>query len=168
MSEFSGSESGWPGSATDLLPADGVGGALAGRIWDPAVGGPSVVAVRDGGVWDVAADFPTMRDLCEQADPASSLASAKGVWMGSVEGVLANFAMSGRDSSKPWFLAPIDLQVIKAAGVTFAASMIERVIEERLRGDPASAAEIRDLIRAQVGTELGSLVPGSAGASALK
>jgi fumarylacetoacetate (FAA) hydrolase family protein len=109
-----------------------------------------------------------MRDLCEEADPASALGSAKGMWLGSVEEVLANSATQGRDPSSPWFLAPIDLQVIKAAGVTFAASMIERVIEERLRGDPASAAEVRDLIRAEVGPELGSLVPGSAGATALK
>jgi fumarylacetoacetate (FAA) hydrolase family protein len=168
LSNHPGSESDWVGSATDLLPGDGTGRALAGRVWDPAVGGPTVVAVRDGGVWDVAQAFPTVRDLCEQADPASALAIAKGTWLGSVEDILANSATQGRDPSSPWFLAPIDLQVIKAAGVTFAASMIERVIEERLRGDPASAAEVRDLIRAEVGPELGSLVPGSAAATALK
>jgi fumarylacetoacetate (FAA) hydrolase family protein len=158
----------WLGSATDLLPAEATGGALAGRVWDPAVGGPTVVAVRDGDVWGVGADFPTVSDLCEQPDPALSLASVTGMRMGSVDDILANSAAPGRDPSRPWFLAPIDLQVVKAAGVTFAASMIERVIEERLRGDPASAAEIRDVIRAEVGQELASLVPGSDGAAALK
>jgi fumarylacetoacetate (FAA) hydrolase family protein len=124
--------------------------------------------VREGDVWGVAEAFPTMRDLCELADPASALASAAGARLGSVEDILANSASQDRDPSTPHFLAPIDLQVIKAAGVTFAASMIERVIEERLRGDPASATEIRELVRAAVGPEFGTLVPGSDAAAALK
>jgi fumarylacetoacetate (FAA) hydrolase family protein len=76
VTEDSAPGSAWAGTAAALLPADGSAGALAGRVWDPAVNGPSVVAVREGDVWGVAEAFPTMRDLCELADPASALASA--------------------------------------------------------------------------------------------
>ena len=66
-----------------------------------------------------------------------------------------------RDTGKPWLLAPIDLQVIKAAGVTFAVSMLERVIEERARGDAGAATAIRAEITRLVGDDLGKLKPGS-------
>ena len=110
-------------NAEQTLPADGYAGALAGRVWRPDAAGPSVVAVRAGGVFDISAAFPTMRDLCETADPAASLRAASGERLGALEDILANTPPDERDPAKPWLLVPIDLQAIKAAGVTFAVSM---------------------------------------------
>jgi fumarylacetoacetate (FAA) hydrolase family protein len=154
--------------AASTLPEDGTAGALAGRVWRPDVDGPSVVAIRAGGVFDVSRQFPTMRDLCEQADPAAALAAAEGELIGSLDDLLRNSPVDGRDPARPWLLAPVDLQAIKAAGVTFAVSMLERVIEERARGDAAAAVEIRKEITALVGDDLSKLKPGSPEAMRLK
>jgi fumarylacetoacetate (FAA) hydrolase family protein len=151
-----------------MLPDDSAQAALAGRVWRPDVGGPSVVAVRDGDLIDISATFPTMRDLCELDSPADRLRSASGERIGRLDDVLANTPTEGRDRGKPWLLAPIDLQAIKAAGVTFVLSMIERVIEERARGDLSAAAEIRTVVNRLVGDDLAKLKPGSAEAAHLK
>ena len=140
------------------LPADGRAGALVGRVWRPEVEGPSVVAVRADGVYDVSADFATVRDLCEAPDPAAALRSARGEWLGSLAEMLAGDRL----------LAPIDLQAIKAAGVTFATSMLERVIEERARGDRAAAERLRGELSELIGADLRTLKPGSPEASKLK
>jgi fumarylacetoacetate (FAA) hydrolase family protein len=153
---------------THILPKDGAAGALAARVWRPELEGPSVAAVRDDGVFDVTALFATVRDLCETADPARFLRGAQGQRIGSLAEILANTERSARDSSRPWLLAPIDLQAIKAAGVTFAISMLERVIEERARGDASAAASIRAEIVRLVGEDLSRLKPGSAEAMRLK
>jgi fumarylacetoacetate (FAA) hydrolase family protein len=150
------------------LPVDGYDGALAGRVWRPERGGPSVVAVRSDGVIDVTAHFATMRDLCEQADPAAALRSAQGERLASFGDVLANTPLLARDPIRPWLLAPVDLQAIKAAGVTFATSMLERVIEERARGDRNAAAQIREEMIALIGDDLSTLKPGSPAAIRLK
>ena len=150
------------------LPADGFVGALAGRIWRPDRDGPSVAAIRADAVFDVSRAFPTMRDLCETEDPAAVLRASEGESLGALDVILANTPPDGRDSTKPWLLAPIDLQAIKAAGVTFAVSMLERVIEERARGNPAAAAAIRSEIFRVVGDDLARLKPGSAQAMRLK
>jgi fumarylacetoacetate (FAA) hydrolase family protein len=155
-------------SATETLPVDGSAGALAGRLWRPEFAGPSVVAIRAGGVFDITAAFPTMRDLCETGDPAASLKAAPGDYVGALEDILANTPPDRRDAAKPWLLAPIDLQAVKAAGVTFAVSMIERMIEERARGNPQAAEAIRSDILDIVGDDLQSLQPGSEAAAALK
>lgn len=154
--------------AHTTLPRDGTAGALAGRVWRPDVDGPSVVAIRADGVFDISRSFPTMRDLCEQADPAAALAAATGEPLGPLEAILRNSSVEGRDPSRPWLLAPVDLQAIKAAGVTFAISMLERVIEERARGDAAAAVTIRKEITALVGDDLSKLKPGSPEAMRLK
>lgn len=151
-----------------VLPEDAGTAVLAGRIWRPAVGGPSVVAVRDGELFDISSTFPTMRDLCESDSPADRLAAASGERMGSVADVLANTTADARDRTKPWLLPPIDLQAIKAAGVTFVLSMIERVIEERARGDMTAAVEIRTVVNRLVGDDLAKLKPGSPEAAHLK
>jgi fumarylacetoacetate (FAA) hydrolase family protein len=65
-------------------------------------------------------------------------------------------------------LAPVDLQAVKAAGVTFAISAIERVMEERARGDFTRAAEIRDKLERRIGGAIRSVVPGSESAARLK
>ena len=155
-------------NASETLPADGFAGALAGRVWRPDVEGPSIVAVRADGMFDITAAFPTMRDLCETADPAANLRAVRGERIDALDDILANTPPDARDISKPWLLAPVDLQAIKAAGVTFAVSMIERVIEERAHGDPRAAEGIRGDILRIIGDDLQSLTPGSAEAAALK
>ncbi len=150
------------------LPRDLFAGALAGRVWRPDADGPSVVAVRSEGLIDVTRHFPTMRDLCEQADPATALRGAQGERLGSLAEALDNTPESGRDPMKPWLLAPVDLQAIKAAGVTFATSMLERVIEERARGDAAAGASIRADMSRLIGDDLSKLKPGSPAALRLK
>ncbi len=151
-----------------VLPDDDADAALAGRLWRPDVGGPSVVAVRGGDLLDISASFPTMRDLCEADAPAERLRAAQGERIGRLDDVLANTPPDGRDRNRPWLLAPIDLQAIKAAGVTFVLSMIERVIEERARGDLSAATAIRAEVNRLVGDDLAKLKPGSAEAAHLK
>lgn len=150
------------------LPEDGTAGSLAGRVWRPDQNGPSIIAIRADGVFDVTGDFPTMRDLCETGDPSVALAGAHGEPIGALDLILANTPPENRILSKPWLLAPVDLQAIKAAGVTFAVSMLERVIEERARGDLGAAAGFREEVKALVGADFAKLKPGSAQAAALK
>jgi fumarylacetoacetate (FAA) hydrolase family protein len=150
------------------LPDDAAHAALAGRVWRPELTGPSIVAIRDGAAVDISAVFPTMRDLCEAPDPAAALRAASGETIESADAVLANTLVETRDPGRPWVLAPIDLQAIKAAGVTFAISMLERVIEERARGDINAAGTIREDVLRLVGDDLGKLKPGSAEAKSLK
>jgi fumarylacetoacetate (FAA) hydrolase family protein len=150
------------------LPGDAAQASLAGRVWRPDRAGPSVVAVENGAVRDISAIYPTMRDLCETPDPASALRAAAGEPIGPIDALLANTPPDTRDPTKPWLLTPIDLQAIKAAGVTFAISMLERVIEERARGDMHAAGAIRDEITRLVGDDLSNLKPGSPEAMHLK
>ena len=150
----------------NTLPADGTTGALAARIWREDQQGPCVVALRDGQVIDITRSYPTMRDLCETPDPAAALRHATGNVLCTVAELLGNTVT--RNPAQPWLLAPCDLQAIKAAGVTFAASMLERVIEEKARGNPAAAATIRTEIQALIGDDLSQLKPGSEAAMALK
>jgi fumarylacetoacetate (FAA) hydrolase family protein len=141
-------------SSAALLPADHTQAILVGRVLLPQ--GPTPVLVRDGIVLDVSATAPTVADLLDQADPGAAQGSA-----------LCDAAVLGTDAG-PRLLAPIDLQCVKACGVTFALSAIERVIEERARGDADKAAEIRGDLEARVGSGIRSVVPGSAEAANLK
>ena len=125
------------------LPDDGFAGALAGRVWLGDVDGPSVVAVRQDGVFDITASFPTMHDLCEHEAPAAALRAAAGPRVSSLAEILARTPREARAPGLPRLLAPVDLQAIKAAGVTFAQSLLERVIEERARGSREGAAKAR-------------------------
>ena len=143
------------------LPADRYAGALAARIWRGDVNGPSVVAVRESGVFDVSATFPTMRDLCEAPFPAEALRAAEGPRIGALADILAHTPRDRRSPVTSRLLAPIDLQAIKAAGVTFAQSLLERVIEERARGSREGAAKAREEIIRALGDDLSSLKPGS-------
>lgn len=152
----------------NTLPDDADADALAGRVWLPAAEGPAIVAIRGGMAIDITAAYPTMRDLCETPDPAAALRAASGASLGALADILANTPPQGRDKAKPWLLTPIDLQAIKAAGVTFAVSMLERVIEEHARGNPDAAAAIRAEVHRLIGDDLGNLKPGSAEADQLK
>ncbi|MGC4152148.1 MAG: fumarylacetoacetate hydrolase family protein [Propionicimonas sp.] len=150
-----------------LLPVDAEDACLVGRVWDPRVGGPVVVSVRGRHLVDLTPRFPTIRDLLEEQEPVAAV-KRDGRLIGDLDEVAANTAWPLRGRSRPWLLAPIDLQVVKAAGVTFAVSMIERVIEEYSRGDPRPAAELRQRITALIGTELKELRPGSEEAARVK
>ncbi len=143
-------------------------GLLVGRVWNPAADGPSVVR-RDGdSLTDITQAFPTMRDLCEADDPAGVARAVTGPSLGTIDAIMANTPPETRDHTKPWLLAPVDLQALKAAGVTFATSMLERVIEERARGNPAAAVEIRASIGTLIGDDLSKLRAGSPEAMKLK
>ena len=150
------------------LPKDADRAALAGRIWRPQVSGPSVVAVRGDHVYDITRHAATMRDLAERPDAAKIVRDGAGDRIGALADILANTPEAGRDDNKPWLLAPVDLQAIKAAGVTFARSMLERVIEEQAKGAPEKAAAIRGEVERSLGGDLRQLKPGSAQALALK
>jgi fumarylacetoacetate (FAA) hydrolase family protein len=155
-------------SEATTAPSDLYSGALAARVWRPDVSGPAVVAVREDGVFDVSAAFPTMRDLCEAPSPAAALRAAQGPRVGALGDILAHTPRDRRDPARPRLLAPVDLQAIKAAGVTFAQSLLERVIEERARGSRESAAKAREEIVSALGHDLNELRPGSAAAMRLK
>jgi len=150
------------------LPDDSEDAALVGRVWRPELEGPSVVALHGSELVDISAVAPTMRDLCEVPEPAALARDASGDPVGLLADILANTPRERRDPAKPWLLAPTDLQAVKAAGVTFAVSMLERVIEEQARGAPERATTIRAEIQTAIGDDLARLKPGSEQAMALK
>lgn len=151
---------------TDILPD---GGALLGRAKVPGTAHPVIVTVRDGDLIDITSKAaPTSRDVCELDDPAAHVASAEGRSLGPVADIIANSDASSHDPAKPSLLAPTDLQAVKAAGVTFVVSLLERVIEEQAKGDPARADALRGEIRGLIGTDLSEIEPGSNGAMKVK
>ncbi len=150
------------------LPEDYGRAALVGRAWLPGAGGPAVVSVRGDRVLDISAATPTVSELMNAADPLALATGAPGADIGALADILADSAHDAADESRPRLLAPIDLQAVKACGVTFADSMVERVIEERAKGDPAAAEGIRAGIAEAIGLDLGDVVPGSEEAARLK
>ena len=159
-----------PQAALQVLPDDGVQGTLVGRVWVPIgpVPGPAVVALRPEGVFDLSAHHPTMSTLLDTLAPAEAARSATSQYLCSVDDLLANSLPGARDTTRPWLLAPCDLQVVKAAGVTFAASLIERVIEEQARGDATRAQGLRSQVIGLIGENLADIRPGSPEAMRLK
>jgi fumarylacetoacetate (FAA) hydrolase family protein len=156
----------WTGPADGILPADASVALLAGRVLLPE--GPSVVVLRDGRLHDLSANFPTMASLTEAPDPASAVRAADGPVVGSLDEIWANTEPDTRDDARPSLLSPIDLHVVKASGVTFPVSMLERIIEERARGEAESADGIRATILDALGGDVRDLVPGSPEAARLK
>jgi fumarylacetoacetate (FAA) hydrolase family protein len=151
------------------LPADAGDAVLVGRAFVPACDGPVLVTVRDGRLFDISGTAATSSALAEFEHPARTVrAAASPPPIGTLADVLANTPDDVRDGSRPWLLAPCDLQAVKAAGVTFVASMLERVIEEQARGDPARAETVRRSITAVIGEDLAAIRPGSAEAARLK
>ncbi|REE89179.1 fumarylacetoacetate hydrolase family protein [Cupriavidus plantarum] len=157
-----------PIPVSDCLPRDLARALLIGRVWrdDVAHPGPSVVAIRNGDVFDITREAPTTADLFDRADVVDIARHAPGERLGRVEDLL----QPALDGGKPRhaLLAPCDVQAIKACGVTFAVSLIERVIEEQAGGDPARARDVRETIAATIGTDLSKIVPGSEAAQRLK
>jgi fumarylacetoacetate (FAA) hydrolase family protein len=157
-----------PLALEQFLPEDGFSGTLVGRAWIPGkVAGPAVIALREDGFYDLSDVAPTMSGLLELSDPAATVKQVRGPRAGSVAELVGN---SGAvfDPHKPYLLAPCDLQVIKAAGVTFASSLIERVIEEQARGDPARAEAVRKQVVGVIGENLRAVKPGSPEALKIK
>lgn len=150
-----------------MLPANPETAKLVGRVWRADVDGPSIVILRDGDLIDVSATYPTMTDLLD-ADVAGQFDSLTGENLGPLNGFLHAPSEMRHSAAKNCLLAPTDLQALKACGVTFASSMIERVIDERTLGDPAKADEIRKRIGELIGGNLSSIKAGSEEAAAVK
>ena len=149
-----------------VVPSKGI---LLGRASVPGTAHPAVVTVRDGALFDITSRMaPTVRDICEMEDPAHYVNHAEGVRIGTVGDALSNSWGAEGDYERLRVLSPIDLQAIKAAGVTFIVSLLERVIEEQARGDKAKAEALRGEILSLIGTDLSELVPGSVTASKVK
>ncbi|MDR5890497.1 MULTISPECIES: fumarylacetoacetate hydrolase family protein [Halomonas] len=156
-----------PDSMTFALPEDADQALLVGRVWrDAPHPGPALVVVRDGRVIDISASVACMADLLERDDAAKLMATAEGEDLGPVEKLLARSLDETPEA--PYLLAPCDVQAIKACGVTFAVSLMERVIEEQAGGDPARAGELREELKQVIGGDLSKIVPGSEAAMALK
>ncbi len=137
-------------------------GILLGRARVPGHQAPRIVTVRDGELIDITAKgLATVRDVAESGNAAQHVRNAAGTSLGSADAALANSVAASSDRSKPSLLSPIDLQAIKASGVTFVVSLLERVIEEQARGDKARADALRGDILGLIGTDLSELVPGS-------
>lgn len=149
------------------LPEDHHQAILIGRIWLPGTG-PVLVKVQADGVYDLTPIAATSSQLLELEQPAALVAQAALSRLETLDALLANADIATRDTAKPWLLAPIDLQAVKASGVTFVASMLERVIEEQARGDAGKAESVRKAITAVIGDNLSSVVPGSPEAAKLK
>jgi fumarylacetoacetate (FAA) hydrolase family protein len=151
------------------LPADAGRALLIGRAWVPAFGGPAVVRVDGDELVDLSDVAPTLSELLNLGHVAREVRNAPATArVGSLAAALRNAAPAGRDAGAPWLLAPCDLQAIKAAGVTFVASMLERVIEEQARGDPAKADAVRRKIVGAIGDNLRRVKPGSPDAARVK
>jgi fumarylacetoacetate (FAA) hydrolase family protein len=143
----------------DILPTDGSSGTLVGRLWVGApIAGPRTIAVREDGVFDLSRLAPTLSDLFDLPDPGASVAAHAGERLCSLEAAID--ASLADPPGELRLLPPCDLQALKAAGVTFAASLVERVIEERAKGDPAAAAKVREELRGFLG-DIRGLRPGS-------
>ncbi|TWG64114.1 MULTISPECIES: fumarylacetoacetate hydrolase family protein [unclassified Aminobacter] len=143
-------------------------GVFLGRAKVPDTPHPCVVTIRDGQLVDITSRAaPTVRDICEMEEPVAYVRYAEGRAVGRVDDALAN-SLEQRDAGKPLLLSPIDLQAVKASGVTFVVSLLERVIEEQAKGDPARADDLRGDILELIGEDLSALVPGSEMAVAVK
>lgn len=150
-----------------ILPEDHAQALLVGRIWTEGLG-PTLVRVTESRLYDLSGIAATSSGLLELPDPAGAVRAHGGAPIAETATVLANSAQDRRDPAAPWFLAPCDLQAVKAAGVTFVASMLERVIEEQARGDAARAEAVRRSVVGVIGDNLRSVRPGSLQAQQLR
>lgn len=154
-------------SPAAALPADAQRAVLVGRAWLQGQG-PVLVRAQPDGIYDLSALAATSSQLLELPDPAAAARAHAGKKLGDTAAVLANSAHDVRDPALPWLMAPCDLQAIKAAGVTFVASMLERVIEEQARGDASKAEAVRAAVVAVIGDNLSAVTPGSPESAKLK
>ena len=154
------------------LPQDAAQACLVGRIWLPGTGPVLVAVAADQRLLDLSSIAATSSQLMALDDPARAVRTAIATGtlpaVATVDQVMHNSDEASRDTSGPWLLAPCDLQVVKASGVTFVASLLERVIEEQARGDAAKASDIRKALGGILGDNLADIVPGSADAQRVK
>ncbi|MBT2567147.1 fumarylacetoacetate hydrolase family protein [Arthrobacter sp. ISL-85] len=149
-----------------ILPVDADNALLVGRVWDPESGGPRVVTVRGQEVFDHTAEVRTVSELMDLDDPAGFITSTRESPRWDLAALID--ASLAQDRERAHLLAPVDLQVIKACGVTFVDSMIERVIEERCGGDFQKAAAVRESVLAVLGSDIAGVRPGSEQARQVK
>ena len=138
-----------------ILPEDWERGAFAARLDTPE--GPCAVALLDGDAFDMTPAFGTVSRWLNEADPVRAVRA---------HGVPVALDLPGEALHR--LLAPVDLQAVKACGVTYVRSMLERVIEERCGGDASRAASVRTEVRGIIGEDLAAVQPGSAKAMRLK
>lgn len=157
-----------PPTHDTLLPADADRALLLGRVWRTDTDGPALVAVRRGELVDVSAHAATMAELLDHPELLHIARRAPGMTLGPARAALDNALAAEPDAALPRPLAPCDLQAIKACGVTFAVSLLERVIEAQAGGDAARAHALRAQLTETLGGDLSSIRPGSAAAQRLK
>jgi fumarylacetoacetate (FAA) hydrolase family protein len=156
-------------NADMVLPDDHANATLIGRVWLPERGGPVPVLVQDGEMYDLSSVARTVSQLLELESPGAVIQAARPLpQVAMLEEVLHNTDPDLRNRSRPWLLAPCDLQALKASGVTFAASLLERVIEEQARGDASQAEAVRRAVLEAIGGDLAGMRPGSEEAARLK
>ncbi len=156
-----------------FLPQENFTGSLIGRVWVPAIltgsiAGPSPVLLTEDGVFDLSRIAPTCGDLLNNGFICEDYDTTHLVRLGSFDEIMSNTMTERRNADLPHFLSPIDIQSIKACGVTFMVSMLERVIEERAAGDAGKAEAVRQKITKRIGADITSIQPGSEEADALK
>ncbi len=148
-----------------LIASDSDKGMFVGRLWMPEESGPSPVVVIKNKVYDFSRVTPTTSQLLNVENPVEFIHDAISTkWIkkiGHVQDFVENSHANNRDKKKYFLLCPADLQAIRACGVTFVASMVERVIEEFSKGELDKAAEIRKTIALEVGGDLANIIPGS-------
>lgn len=155
--------------ASSLLPDDSENALLVGRVWEPALAGPTLCLLRGGELLDLSPLAATMSELLELDDLPAKIAAAQNLRsIASLEDAVSGSQEQSAAEARLHLLAPCDLQAVKAAGVTFVASMLERVIEEQARGDAGKAESIRKEITAIIGDDLSKIEPGSEGAAKIK
>ena len=151
--------------AHHILPDNATSATLIARVWDPTSGGPRVCVLRGDDVVDITPAVGTVSELCDQLDRIDSfVVGGEARW--SIDELAENSV--ARDGALPHFLAPVDLQVVKACGVTFVGSLIERVIEEKCAGDSARAEVVRAELMETLDGSLKGIRPGSPRAQAAK
>lgn len=155
-----------------LLPQDGFAGSLLGRAWLPpsatgSVAGPAPVWVKESGVYDLSHVAPTVAELLNKGFSRADVDLSSQRKVGMFDDIASNSRIVP-NAELPYFLSPFDVQAIKACGVTFMCSMLERVIEERAEGDAEKAAAVRGRINDRIGSDINDIKPGSEEAEELK
>lgn len=147
--------------AAAILPEDHRDAILIGRVWSKSEDGPCPVLLKDGVLYDLSRLAPTVSELLEKHDLVDRLSDTlQFAALGAFEAFL--------DGSAGQLLSPNDIQAVKAAGVTFADSMLERVIEEQAKGDPQRAEDIRGRLAPVLGDSLKGVEAGSEKAAGVK
>lgn len=152
-----------------ILPVDSANATLIGRAWVPALGGPAPVLIRADSIYDLSGVARTVSELLEMESPGAAIRAISTLpRIAGLAEVTVNCDPLHRDKTQPWLLAPCDLHALKASGVTFIASMLERVIEEQARGDASRAEVVRKAVVEVIGENLTNVRPGSVEAVRLK